>query len=191
MRISSAHAGVSFAFPPAGGSITYRVARADGGASYGWTFERAGVDIPFAGSATPDLAVEPRLQPTDASGWSRSGGAYRVTYPGGFKPVVHPIRVVARPDGLVGLVFDAAEFWGDDDVPQHDRIAVLNFPAGQHAEFTAIAFYFLDETWIEDIALVIGSVIFAPSSASLPDSEIEESPAPGPPILPTLVPRPR
>jgi hypothetical protein len=186
VRISSAHAGVSFAFPPPGSSITYRAGRASTGASYGWTYVRAGVQVAFAGSATADLAADTRLRPTDASGWTYRSGTWRVVYPRSFAPVVNPIRIVSRPDGLTGIVFDAREFWGSDDPPQHDRIAVLNFPADQPGEFEAIAFYFLDETWIEDIDLVLRSVTFSAPWAELPSPSPDDSPSPEPTVVWTL-----
>ena len=152
---------ISFAYPLPPGTVK-EVSNGEDGPRHGWIVERSDLCDPrgtcrsyeFAGvnDACPDAVP----WPTFAHRWIVSGSQNQIsTCAGKDRLDVAPLRVVERPDGLRGIIYDANEWFSKDRKIPGALAAVLNFPAGFHKNYEAIAFYFEDPTPLETIEQVL------------------------------------
>ncbi|MEX2554467.1 MAG: hypothetical protein WEB06_02420 [Actinomycetota bacterium] len=157
---------IAFAYPPLPGTVS---AASDGetGPRYAWTIRRSdrcdprGTCRSYEFAAVNDGCPGTEGWPTFAHRWIQSGGKHSVsTCAGKDSFEIKPLRIVTRPDGLSGVIYDAnAWFVSKADVRIPGALAaVLNFPKGFHARYEAIAFYFEDPAALDTIETVLRAV---------------------------------
>ena len=122
------------------------------------------VSRPIIGCVSEDYQMGREGFPTDAIRWTQEGSQTFIEYPLGKKLEVTPLRVVAHPQGVEGLIVDPNDFFFTDEMlsnPERvDRLAILNFPEGYHPKLECLAFYFYDETSLDTLEEVLLSVEF-------------------------------
>lgn len=154
---------IAFAYPPLPGTV--RVASdGESGPRHAWTIRRSDTCDPLGHCRTYEFAAVndgcPGTEgwPTFAHRWIQIGGKDLLSTCQGKDPFqIEPIRVVRRPDGLKGVIYDANEwFTSKQDVKIEGALAaVLNFPNGFHKNFKAIAFYFEDPVPLVTVETVL------------------------------------
>ncbi|MGH2726779.1 MAG: hypothetical protein ACRDKS_07355, partial [Actinomycetota bacterium] len=81
-----------------------------------------------------------------------SGGTHTVSRCEGVDPIeIQPLRVVSRPDGLRGVIYDANVWFPKGSSIPGAIAAVLNLPKGFHPNYEALALYFEDPTSLDAI----------------------------------------
>lgn len=152
---------ISFAYPVPPGTVK-EVSDGKGGPRHGWRVERSDLCDPrgtcrtYEFAAVNDGCPPTALWPTFAHRWLASGSMHEVSICAGKDRIdVTPLRVVERPDGLRGIIYDANEWFSKDQKIAGALAAVLNFPKGFHRNYEAIAFYFEDPTPLDTIEQVL------------------------------------
>ncbi|MGH2726777.1 MAG: hypothetical protein ACRDKS_07345 [Actinomycetota bacterium] len=152
---------VWFAYPPLVGNTTRDGHPADGGRRFSWAIERTdrcdqGVCRSYEFAAVNNGCPSSDGWPTYVHEWIEENGKYLLNSCTGTDAFeIEPLRVVVRPDGLRGIIYDASVWLSPESGIDGARAAVLNFPAGFHPEFEAIAFYFEDPTPLDTIEQVL------------------------------------
>ncbi len=160
-----------FEIPALEGPITYRYAEWAPGKSYDpagalaqWTVvnDAQNYEYMFAGCVSEDFQMGRGGWPTDAVRWTRDGDRFTVLYPLGKTYDVMPLRVVAHPDGMEGIILDPNAYFFDDEMLGYldkvDRMAILNLPEGYHPRLECMTFYFYAETSVDTIEEVLLSL---------------------------------
>lgn len=142
--------GLRFAYPPLEGTVGESTA-SKSGPRRAWVQRRTDLCDPrgncrtFEFAAVNDGCPDAAAWPTFAHRWTETASSHRIsTCAGKNSFAVDALRTIERPDGLVGIVYDANAWFPAGEKIDGALAAVLNFPAGYHDRFEAIAFYFED-----------------------------------------------
>ncbi len=152
---------IAFAYPLPPGTVK-EASDGEDGPRRGWTVKRSDLCDPrgtcrsYEFAAVNDGCPGTDAWPTFAHRWLMSGSKHELSTGAGKGRIeIEPIRIVERPDGLRGIVYDANAWFPKDRKIEGALGAVLNFPAGYHKNYEAIAFYFEDPTPLETIEQVL------------------------------------
>lgn len=140
-------AGLRFSFPPLKGIVTESGATGSG-VRHAWSIRRSdlcdprGICRTYEFAAVNDGCPASAPWPTFAHRWTETAQKHLISTCAGknsFEIVAR--RVVERPDGLRGVIYDANQWFGDAKIAGA-MAAVLDFPKDFHDRYEAIAFYF-------------------------------------------------
>ncbi|MGH2784286.1 MAG: hypothetical protein ACRDJ1_03430 [Actinomycetota bacterium] len=152
--------GLRFSYPPLKGTVTESSATASG-VRHAWSIRRAdrcdprGVCRTYEFAAVNDGCPESDPWPTFAHRWTETAEKQVIaTCAGKSSFEITARRVIERPDGLRGVIYDANQWFGDAKVPGALAV-VLDFPKGYHDRYEAVAFYFEDATSLSAIETVL------------------------------------
>lgn len=168
LSLSSPELGIQFRFPPLPGEISYEYNAwperdwDPTGTLVQWEVVREDEygTYAFAASVSEDMLIGRMRWYTDITNWvyDETQSKYLIGLAGPDQPQVEvqPIRVVTRSDGLQGIIFTPETGFFNS----RGTCAVLHLPDGFSPKIKVISFYFADQTTLEDIEAVLGSLSY-------------------------------
>jgi hypothetical protein len=151
--------GIRFAYPAVAGSIT----ESPTGVRHSWIVRRTDRCNARAECRAYEFAAvnagcpESAPWPTFAHRWAERGSARQIFTCEGRNafPLPRALRTIDRADGLRGIIYDANVWFGRQSRVPGAIAAVLNFPAGYHDRYRAVAFYFDDPVSLDVVERVL------------------------------------